>query len=168
MQPSMMDREAFVARFGSVFEHSPWVAESCFDAGLTPDADTVAGLHRALCQAMRASSTEARDRLITAHPDLAGRLTIAGALTQDSTSEQASAGLDRLTPDEQELFLALNERYKTRFGFPFIVAVRGLTKADVLAGFQARLANDREQERAEALRQIEKIVLNRLNVIFGA
>ncbi len=100
--------------------------------------------------------------LIRAHPDLAGRLALAGQLTEDSTKEQASAGLDRLTSDEFARFIRVNDAYQARFGFPFVVAVRGLGKDEILAMFERRLANDPETERRTALEQIEQIALLRL------
>lgn len=160
--PSSLDRAAFVAAFGGVFEHSPWVAEAAFDAGLTPEADGAEGLHRLLCAAMRAGTKAQHRALIEAHPDLAGRLARAGNLTVDSTAEQASAGLDRLSDADYESFVALNEAYRARFGFPFIMAVKGRGKDEILAAFERRLENDAEGEFAEALAQIERIALLRL------
>lgn len=164
-RPTTMDRARFVAAFGSVFEHSPWIAEAAYDAGLGPDADTVEGLHGALVNAARAGSGEQRMALVRAHPDLAGKLALAGALTADSTAEQASAGLDGLTLDELARFTALNDAYKGKFGIPFIVAVRGLTKHDILAAFKARIGNGMDAELSEAHRQIERIALLRLQRI---
>ena len=160
--PSALDRAAFVAAFGGVFEHSPWVAEAAFDAGLTPEADGAEGLHRLLCAAMRAGTKEQQRALIEAHPDLAGRLARAGNLTADSTAEQASAGLDRLSDADYERFVALNEAYRGKFGFPFIMAVKGSSKGEILAAFEQRLEHDPENEFAEALTQIECIALLRL------
>ena len=160
--PSGLDRAGFVAAFGGVFEHSPWVAEAAFDAGLTAEADGAEGLHRQLCAAMRAGTTAQRKALIEAHPDLAGRLARAGNLTADSTAEQASAGLDRLSDADYERFVALNEAYRAKFGFPFIMAIKGRGKDEILAAFERRLDNDAESEFAEALAQIERIALLRL------
>jgi OHCU decarboxylase len=160
--PSTLTRAGFVARFGGIFEHSPWVAERAFDAGLGPGADTPAGLHAAMTRAMREGTRDEQAALIAAHPDLAGRLALAGRLTADSTSEQASAGLDRLSAAELARFTALNEAYKARFGFPFIMAVKGRTKGEIIAGFEARLGNGAEAEFATALGEIEKIARIRL------
>jgi urate oxidase len=162
LRPRALDRAAFVARFGHVFEHSPWIAEAAFDAGLPPDADTAEGLWRALCAALRPAPAERKRALILAHPDLAGRLAQAKRLTADSTKEQASAGLDSLTDAERERFTALNEAYRQRFGFPFIMAVKGRGKTEILAAFERRLANSAEAEFAEALAQVERIALLRL------
>jgi OHCU decarboxylase len=160
--PSAMSSERFMAVFGGVWEHSPWIAEAVARAGLTTDLDSVAGLHAAMCAAVRAGQPALRLALIRAHPDLAGRLALAGELTADSTSEQASAGLDRLDPHELARFTELNEAYRAKFGFPFIIAVRGLTKADILAAFERRIALGQDDETAEAHRQIERIALIRL------
>jgi urate oxidase len=160
--PRSLDRTAFVATYGHVFEHSPWIAEAAWDAGLPEDADTAEGLHRALCAALAPAPAQRKLDLIQAHPDLAGKLAQAGRLTAESTGEQASAGLDRLTDGERANFTRLNDAYQARFGFPFIIAVKGLTKAEILAAFERRLNNDREAELATALAQVERIALLRL------
>jgi len=162
VRPSQMDRAAFVATFGQVFEHSPWIASAAFERGLPADADRPAGLHRALCAVLRDASPQQQRALIEAHPDLAGRLARAGRLTADSSKEQAGAGLDRLTDQERARFGALNEAYKARFGVPFIMAVKGRSKAEILAAFERRLANDTATEERAALEQIERIALLRL------
>ncbi len=164
---STMSRPLFVARFGGIFEHSPWVAEAAFAAGLGAEAIHAEGLHAALVRAMRAGSPEQQRDLVLRHPDLAGKLAVAKALTPDSTAEQASAGLDHLTDEERSLFTALNDAYKSRFGFPYILAVKGRTKSDIMANFKARLENSTDEEFAEALRQIERIALLRLTSIEG-
>ena len=161
-RPTGMDRATFVATFGQVFEHSPWIAEAAFDRGLPADADRADGLHRALCTVLRAAPDERKKALIDAHPDLAGRLARAGRLTADSSKEQASAGLDQLTDAERARFTALNDAYKARFGFPFIMAVKGRSTAEILAAFERRLANDAATEQSAALAQIERIALLRL------
>ncbi len=157
-----MGAALFGELFGNVFEHTPAVAAGAYATGLSADVATAEGLHAALVTAMRALSPAEQDALIGAHPDLAGRLALAGDLTPASSGEQASAGLDRLSPDDLARFTALNGAYRDKFGFPFIIAVKGLDKADILTAFETRLAHDREQERAEALRQIERIALLRL------
>ncbi len=162
MQPSRMDRTAFLARFGHVFEHSPWVPEGAFDAGLTPAADTAEGLHAAMIAVLRAAPRERQLALLNAHPDLAGKLAVCGELTADSTSEQASAGLDRCTPEEFQRFTGLNDAYKAKFGFPFILAVKGRTRAEILEAFERRIHNTPEEEFATALAQVERITLLRL------
>jgi OHCU decarboxylase len=161
-RPSEMDRDAFVCRFGGVFEHSPWVAERAHGLELGPAHDTAEGLHSAMARAFRSGSEAERLGVLTAHPDLAGKLAAAKRLTPKSTAEQASAGLDALTDAERARFTELNDGYTEKFGFPFIIAVRGLGKDDILAAFEARLANDRATEFAAASAQVERIAMLRL------
>ncbi len=154
-----LDGAAFVARFGDVAEHSPWVAERA--AAMRPFADREA-MFAAFGAAVDAAGAEKQLALLNAHPDLAGRAAIAGAIADDSKREQAGAGLDRLTADEHSRFLDLNDRYKARFGHPFILAVKGATKHDILAAFEARIGNAPETERATALAQVKRIFRFRL------
>ncbi|MCA3452855.1 MAG: allantoinase PuuE [Rhodobacter sp.] len=161
-RPSLMDRAAFVARFGGVFEHSPWVAERAFALELGPTHDSATGLHNALCRVFRSAPAGDRLGVLTAHPDLAGKLAQAKRLTADSSREQASAGLDALTDAERETFQRLNAAYVARHGFPFIIAVRDNTKASILAAFETRLANDQATEFATACAQVERIAALRL------
>ncbi|CTQ71783.1 allantoinase PuuE [Roseibium alexandrii] len=161
-RPSQMDRDTFVAKFGGIFEHSPWIAERAFDLELGPAHDCAAGVHNALCRKFRTASADERLGVLTAHPDLAGKLAAAGRLTAESTNEQAGAGLDMLTDDERETFTKLNSDYVAKHGFPFIIAVRDHSKASILAAFHERIGNDRETEFAEACRQIERIAEFRL------
>ncbi len=165
--PSRISPALFMERFGGVWEHSPWIAERAYAAGLSSAQDTAEGLHAAMCKAMRAGSDDEKRALILAHPDLAGKLAQAQLLTPESTAEQASAGLDRLTPDEKAKFTDLNEAYKARFGFPFIIAVKDNTKASILAAFQARLSNSADQEFNAALEQVERIARIRLGDLLG-
>lgn len=159
----MVSRQDFVARFGGVFEHSSWVAERAYDASSISEPLVASGVHGALRSAFRAANREERLGVLRAHPDLAGKLALAGGLTAESTSEQASAGLDRLTTGEHARFTDLNSRYVERFGFPFIIAVKGLTKEDILAAFEARIDNSAEEEFETACAEVEKIALLRLN-----
>jgi OHCU decarboxylase len=160
--PSKLPRALFTEVFGRVWENSPWVAEATHDAGIGPAQDTAEGLHAAMVAVMRKASPERQKVLLNAHPDLAGKLAAAGELTRESTQEQSSAGLDTLSSDERVRFTALNEAYKARFGIPFIMAVKGATKAEILAAFDERLKNTPEQEFAAALAQVERITLLRL------
>jgi OHCU decarboxylase len=162
IRPSQMDRAGFVARFGGVFEHSPWIAERAWALELGPAHDTPAGLHNALARMFRSASEAERLGVLTAHPDLAGKLAAAKRLTTESTAEQASAGLDALTDAERARFTELNTAYVARHGFPFIIAVRDNTKASILAAFEARLNNDRATEFATACAQVERIARLRL------
>ena len=160
--PSEMDRETFVAEFGGMFEHSPWIAEGAFDLELGATHDNAAGIHNALARVFRDASEEQRLGVLTAHPDLAGKLAAAGRLTKESTAEQAGAGLDLLTDEERETFQNLNAEYVERHGFPFIIAVKDNTKSSILEAFHRRIKNDRDTEFSEACRQVERIAELRL------
>ncbi len=160
--PGQLNRDEFLAVYGGVYEHSPWIAEAVFDAGLTRQHDAVDGLHRALAAVVDAAPRERRLALLRAHPDLAGRLAMRGDLTAASTAEQASAGLDKCTPEEFARFGRLNEAYREKFGFPFVMAVRGRSRAEILAAFERRLANDAGTELATAIEEVHKIALLRL------
>ncbi len=164
-RPSRMGRALFVELFGGVFEHSPHIAERTLAAGLGPEADTAGGLHAAMIAVMRTLSRDELQRLIEAHPDLAGRMAQSRGLTQQSTGEQASAGLDQLSGEQLARFTALNDAYRARFGFPFIIAVKGLTAERIAAEFERRLALDRDSEFSQACAEIEKIALLRLRDI---
>jgi chitin deacetylase len=161
-RPSEMDRNTFVSRFGGIFEHSAWIAERAFDLELGPAHDRSAGLHNALARMFRSASHDERLGVLRAHPDLAGKLAQAKRLTAESTSEQASAGLDALTDDERNRFTELNSAYVDKHGFPFIIAVRDYDKAGILAAFERRISNDTETEFGEACRQVERIARLRL------
>ena len=164
-RPSRMERAEFVATYGGIFEHSAWIAERAFDLELGPAHDTALGLHNALCRMFRSASEAERLGVLTAHPDLAGKLALAKRLTAESTSEQAGAGLIALTDDERETFTRLNTEYVAKHGFPFIIAVRDHTKASILDAFHRRIGNDRPTEFAEACRQVERIAEFRLKDI---
>ncbi|UJW74410.1 2-oxo-4-hydroxy-4-carboxy-5-ureidoimidazoline decarboxylase [Rhizobium sp. SL42] len=157
-----MDRAEFVARFGGVFEHSPFIAERAFDAGFIAEPLTAVDVHDGMAAMFRTASADERLGVLRAHPDLAGKLAIAGELTEDSRKEQAGAGLDRLSADEHQRFTAFNTAYTEKFGFPFIIAVKGLSKDDILAAFAKRIDNSREQELDMACQQVEKIARFRL------
>ncbi|MDO9525393.1 MAG: 2-oxo-4-hydroxy-4-carboxy-5-ureidoimidazoline decarboxylase, partial [Gemmobacter sp.] len=161
-RPHQMDRATFVARYGSVFEHSPWIAERAHDLELGPAHDTATGLHNALARMFRSASAVERLGVLRAHPDLAGKLAAAKRLTADSTAEQASAALDALTDMERGEFQRLNTDYVAKHGFPFIIAVRDNTKASILAAFRARIANDTDIEFTTACAQVERIAELRL------
>jgi len=166
-RPSAMDRATFLARFGGVYEHSPWVAERAFDGELGPVHDTAAGLASALARAFRRASEAERLAVLRAHPDLAGRLAAARRLTPESAAEQAGAGLDALTDAERAEFERLNAAYVERHGFPFIIAVRDHGKAAILAAFRRRLGQDSATEFAEACRQVERIAELRIGAILA-
>ncbi len=160
-----MDRETFVATYGSIYEHSPWIADRAFELELGPAHASVEGVASALARIFRSASEAERLGVLTAHPDLAGKLAAAKRLTADSTAEQASAGLDALTDDERGEFTALNQAYQARFAFPFIIAVRDNTKASILDAFRRRLSHDRDSEFAEACRQVERIAFHRITAL---
>lgn len=151
--------EEFIRVVGPVFEHSPWIAEATWPK--RPFA-SVEALHAALCETVRGAGEEKQLALIRAHPDLVGKLALAGQLTKESTGEQASAGLDRLTSQEVELFQTNNAAYKEKFGFPFVICARLNKKDAILNGFKVRLQNSREQEIQAALGEIFKIAELRL------
>jgi len=168
LKPSEMDRAAFVAQFGAVFEHSPWVAEGAHGLELGPTHDTATGVHSALARVFRSAGYEQRLGVLNAHPDLAGKLAAAKRLTAESTAEQASVGLDALTDAERARFELLNRQYTEKFGFPFIIAVRDNTKGSILQAFEQRIANDTEDEFAQACKQVERIAELRVIEMFSA
>ena len=160
-RPSAMSRERFSAAYGSIFEHSPFIAQRAHALELGPAHDSAVGLHNALCRAFRSASPDERLTVLKSHPDLAGKLAAARRLTADSTAEQASA-LDALTDAERSQFHSLNSQYTAKHGFPFIIAVRDHTKASILAAFQTRLHNDSATELHTACAAVERIALLRL------
>ncbi|RFC67026.1 MULTISPECIES: allantoinase PuuE [Mesorhizobium] len=168
LRPSRMAKDEFVSAFGGIFEHSPWIAERAYGLELGPAMDSAGGLHNALCRVFRSAAEQERLGVLTAHPDLAGKLAQAKRLTTESTSEQASAGLDALTDAERETFTRLNAEYVAKFGFPFIIAVRDNTKTSILEAFNKRLANSRDEEFATACKQVERIAWYRLKDLLPA
>jgi 2-oxo-4-hydroxy-4-carboxy-5-ureidoimidazoline decarboxylase len=161
-RPTAMTRPEFIAAFGGIYEHSPWVAETVFGARLAPAHDSLEGLHAAMIEAVADAPSDRKLELLRAHPDLAGRLAVAGGLTAASGAEQASAGLNACTPQEFARFQALNAAYREKFGFPFIMAVKGRSRAEILAAFERRVDNDPETEFSTALSEVHKIALLRL------
>lgn len=157
-----MSTEEFVEQLKDIFEHSPWVAESVADKRPFKSLRT---LHSTMVQAVADASKRKQIDLICAHPDLAGKAALAGELTESSTSEQAGAGLDSLSSEEFAEFHKLNDAYKSKFGFPFILAVKGHDKASILQAFRTRLEHDADQEKIEALRQIGEIGRFRLEAL---
>jgi len=153
------ERDAFVARNGGLFEHSPWVAEAAWEEA--PFADDEA-LLAAMVSAVERAPRERQVALIRAHPDLAGRAAIAGELTDESAREQAAAGLDRLTAEEYAEFTRTNAAYRERHGFPFVICAREHDKASILAAAAERLDHDTDTEVEVALAEIAKIARLRL------
>ncbi len=166
--PSRLTKARFVERFGGVFEHSPWVAERAHGLELGPAHDGAIGVWSAMARVFRRASEAERLAVLRAHPDLAGKLAQARRLTAESTAEQASAGLDALTDAERARFEALNRAYVERFGFPFIIAVKGLTKNEILDVFAERVENAPEVEFEAACRQVERIARLRLEAMLPA
>jgi OHCU decarboxylase len=166
-KPSRLTRTLFVERFGGVYEHSRWIAEAAYDAALSAEADSADGLAKAMARAAAKGSETQKRALVDAHPDLAGKLVLANVLTAESSREQKGAGLYGLTPDELKRFGDLNAAYRARFGLPFILAVKGKTKADILAAFEARLKHDPAAELKTALIEIDKIAALRIAEIMA-
>ena len=166
LRPSQLGRKDFVAAFGGVFEHSSWIAERAFELELGPAHDSAVGIHSALARMFRSASDTERLGVLTAHPDLAGKLAAAKRLTAESTSEQASAGLDSLTDEERTQFQELNSAYVAKHGFPFIIAVKDHDKAGILRAFTARIANETPVEFQTACTQVERIARLRLEDMF--
>ena len=158
-QLNSLSRDEFIRIVGPVFEHSPWIAEATW--ARRPFA-SVEALHVALCETVRSAGEEKQLALIRAHPDLVGKLALAGQLTKESTSEQATAGLDKLSPNEVELFQTNNAAYQAKFGFPFVICARLNRKEAILNGFKMRLHHSRQQEIKTALEEIFKIAELRL------
>jgi OHCU decarboxylase len=156
---SPLSRDAFVARYGPLFECSPWVAEGAYDRGPFADRDA---LFEALTAVMYAAPRERQLELIRAHPDLAGRAAIDGTLTPDSRREQSSAGLDRLSPEQYRAFARVNAAYRERFGFPFVICAREHDRESILAAAEARLQASPDDELRTALGEIGKIARLRL------
>ncbi len=152
-----MQREEFVRRYGGIYEHSPWVAETVFDQGTAGD-----DLAARFAACVDGATRERQLALIRAHPDLAGKAAIAGELTAASGEEQQSARLDQCTADEFARFQSLNDAYREKFGFPFVMAVRGRDRQEILAAFAARIDNDPATEFRTAIAEIHKIARLRL------
>ncbi len=154
-----LPKEEFVVRFGALYERSPWVAEGAWHER---PFGSRSELHGAFVRVLQEAPRELQLGLIDAHPDLAGKAAVAGELTPESTREQTSAGLDRLTPEEYEAFTEMNDAYRERFGFPMIVCVKEHTKESILQNARSRLQNSREEEVETALGEIAKIARLRL------
>lgn len=167
--PSALGRDAFIDVFGDIYEHSAWVAEQAFDqaqaAGKQSALDNVEALHALMAAQLMQASHEAQLALINAHPDLAGKAAVRGELTAASTSEQAGAGISECNAEEFQRFTELNAAYKDKFRFPFIMAVKGSNRHQILAAFEERIHNSPEQEFTRALAEINNIALFRLQTL---
>ncbi|OUS06801.1 OHCU decarboxylase [Rhodobacterales bacterium 52_120_T64] len=160
--PTKMSKPTFVEQFGGVYEHSAWVAEKAYDDGLPADVEPMVTALRTIIE-MAGEALQLT--LLRAHPDLAGKLAKTGELTAESTSEQAGAGLDECTPEEFAEFSELNDTYKAKFGFPYILAVKGRHRVEILDNFRSRVDNSIEQEFREALDQVHQIARLRLEAL---
>ncbi|TBU98067.1 2-oxo-4-hydroxy-4-carboxy-5-ureidoimidazoline decarboxylase [Stutzerimonas kirkiae] len=162
LKPSTLGREAFIEAFADIYEHSPWVAEALFEQGITAADEQIEHLHARMAQVLLDADPARQLALINAHPDLAGKAAVRGELTAASSAEQAGAGIQDCSAEEFERFQYLNHSYKSRFGFVFIMAVKGSDRQRILAAFEERLHNTPEQEFARAIAEINKIALLRL------
>jgi 2-oxo-4-hydroxy-4-carboxy-5-ureidoimidazoline decarboxylase len=154
-----LDRDAFVAHFGGVFEGSPWIAREAWEER---PFGSVEALHAAMVRVVERSPRSARLELIRAHPELAGRTAVAVELTPESTREQSAAGLDRLTPRQHERISGLTAAYRERFGFPFVICAREHTADSIIGAAARRLAARPEEEEPTALSEIARIARLRL------
>ena len=153
-------QEEFVERYGGIYEHSPWVAEESYE--LTASVEGLDELAAIFASCVDQAENEQKLALIRAHPDLAGKAAISGELTDESNAEQASAGIDQCSQEEYEKFQELNDRYREKFGFPFVMAVRDSNRHEILAAFESRLENDSQTEFGTAIGEIHKIAYLRL------
>ncbi|WP_217589426.1 2-oxo-4-hydroxy-4-carboxy-5-ureidoimidazoline decarboxylase [Burkholderia sp. GbtcB21] len=164
-QLNTMAPNAFVAALSGIFEHSPWVAEVA--AGERPFA-SIDALHKTMSGAVETGGEARQLALINAHPELAGKAAVRGELTAESTREQSGAGLDQCTQEEFDKLLTLNRMYREKFGFPFILAVRGYDRHGIIANFESRVNHSRAEELRASLDQIYRIARFRLDDLIDA
>ena len=163
--PDSLTKEQFLKCFGGVYEHSEWVSDIVFERGITVQDQDIAILAARMARIVDDAGHARQMNLLCAHPELAGKLAIDGGLTAESMSEQASVGLDKCNPEEFAEFQRLNSAYRTAFGHPFIIAVRGLTRAKILDAFRKRIDNDKPTELNTALAEVHKIARIRLSAL---
>jgi OHCU decarboxylase len=163
--PSRLCRDQFINVFGGIYEHSSWIVELAWDSGLDTRHNSIEGLHAALKEIVDGAGYEPQLSLLRAHPDLAGKLAISGKLTEESMGEQAQARLDKCSPEEFEVFQKNNARYKEKFGFPYILAVKDRSQSQILKNFSQRIDLNVDEEFQEALSQVHQISLLRLSFI---
>jgi len=163
--PSKLSRDEFINVFGNVYEHSSWIVELAWDGGLDTRHNSIEGLHAALKEIVDGAGHEPQLALLRAHPDLAGNLAISGKLTEESMGEQAQARLDECSPEEFEVFQRNNTRYKEKFGFPYILAVKGRNRTQILKNFSQRINLNMDEEFQQALTQVHQISLLRLGAL---
>lgn len=159
-----MSQEDFVETLSEIFEHSPWIPERSWEARPFNDVDS---LHAAMLKVLDAAKPEEKLGLICAHPELAGKEAAAGTLTNASTSEQRGAGLDQCTKHELMLLRNLNAAYREKYGFPFVIAVKGLSRVQIMESLGDRLKSERDVEFQACLREIGKIGRFRLDALFS-
>ena len=164
--PHQMTKAEFVGAYGSVYEHSHWVAEAVWESGLDPTDVSVESLAGKMADIVEAAGRSRQMALLCAHPELAGKLAVAGHLTNESTSEQAGAGLNHCSQNELSEFQVLNHSYSEKFGHPFIIAVRGLNRHKILVEFRQRLTANLEDKFLTALFGVHKIAPSKLLVLF--
>jgi 2-oxo-4-hydroxy-4-carboxy-5-ureidoimidazoline decarboxylase len=160
-----LNQAEIVSLLGGIYEHSPWVAEILFTQGITSQDNDLDFLADRMKKIVDASSEKMKLRLLQAHPELAGKLAISGNLTKDSTAEQASAGLDQCSKEEFAEFSKLNFEYTKKFGHPFIIAVKDLTRAGILTSFKERINNGNQTEFETAITEVHKIAFLRLKAL---
>ena len=161
--PSGLSPDEFISVYGGIYEHAVWVAEAIVKEGYGPQDNDPAILARRMQAVVDAATFERKLALLRAHPELVGKLALAGKLTTHSTNEQASAGLDACSEEEFAAFQSLNARYTSTFGFPFIIAVRNHTRASILTAFRERVGNDPDTEFDTAIRETHQIARLRLD-----
>lgn len=160
--PADFGRNEFIAAFGGVFEDSPWIAEAAWDSGITSADNEIARLHERMCGILQSASPEQQMALIRAHPELAAPSYRQKTVGRESAGEQKNAGLNEASEREAAALFELNQTYREKFGFPFIMAVAGKNKSDILAALKTRLDNEQAEEKETALREICQIALYRL------
>lgn len=165
VSPTSLEKNEFVKVFGGVYEHSAWIAEQAWSHGLNTSHDSLEGLAKLMSGVVNASTAQQQLDLILAHPDLAGKAAQAGTLTSESNREQSSAGIDLCSAKEFQQFQQFNQAYHAKFKFPFIMAVKGANRHQILNAFQQRLPNNYQKEFQQALQQIHKIAQFRLTDI---
>lgn len=163
--PTKMTEDEFVEFFGGVYEHSPWIPRTAWQQGLSEKHNTPEGLSEIMMEVVANADHDKILTLINAHPDLAGKAALDGELTEESTSEQSGAGIDQCTAEEFEKFQYYNNAYKEKFGFPFIMAVKGSNKHQILDAFVVRVENDEKSEFQQAVTEINKIAQFRLDAL---
>jgi OHCU decarboxylase len=160
--PLELSRTAFIATFGGIYEHSSWVAETLYDQGINQNDSDPVKLAIRMAEIVDAVGAERKMALLCSHPELAGKLAVSGSLTAESTAEQASAQLDQCSAKEFAEFQTLNQRYHETFSHPFIIAVRGLDRTEILAAFRKRVNHTAPIEFHTALAEVHKIAKLRL------